>query len=166
MFLVNHKSYAMDDLRSLWIQNGYSSQHKTHGVVFNVGAVLADCLFAGESVKEKTTQNKIADALAPFRAEIDAIAIRSGGGHPRRATLETIVTMIFPLLARRKYPTLQYYIDLWKDDQPQDNSVQQLREDRSVSPDLSRLQSSATGHAETNVNIHPSLNFKHAECSK
>ena len=150
----------MDGLESNWIDRGLSSRHKEQGVVFSVGAVLAECLFAGESVKEKTTQNKITDALAPIRAEIDAITIRSGGGHPRRATLATIITVIFPLLVR-KHGTLQYYIDLWHHDHPQDDSTQRPREERSASPDLSGPQQlNAAVNEVTNVNIHQFFNLK------
>ena len=99
-------------LKSQWIQKGYAFQHIVHGEVFNVNAVLADCLFADEH-RKKTSQNKLATAMTDFREQIDIITTPSGGGNPRRAKLNSIILQICPLLIPQ-FHRLQYYVDIWK----------------------------------------------------
>ena len=117
---------------------------------FHLKAVIAKCLSLG-SINEARVDKKVSGIMQFAKIEISRLTKANGGGKPRRATLETIMTKVFPLLVS-KYPTLRYYIDLWHRDHPQDDSTLRTREDRSASPDLPRSPSTVLGL--TNVIFH------------
>ena len=75
---------------------------------------------------------------------------RVGRGNRLCATLETIVTKIFPLLVR-EHSRLQYYIDVWHRDHHQDGSTQQPRDNQSASPLTTRLTLDAASDEVTSV---------------
>ena len=97
-------------------------------------------------------RKKASRAFEPVNEAFERLSgiTRVGRGNRLCATLETIVTKIFPLLVR-EHSTLQYYIDVWYRDYPQDDSMQRPRDNRSASPVTTQLSLNATIDEVTNV---------------
>ena len=125
------------------------------GGEYAIHGTIAHAMNWGD-IKNESVQRKISRALQPVKEPMQNMTGITKGSRwsPSRATLETIVTKIFPLLVP-KHPTLQYWIDMWHRDHPQDDSTH-----RSVSPDPSDIPSNSNSHDVTDVNIYQSTNPK------
>lgn len=100
-----------------------------------------------------TIRKKVTRAFEPVKESIQRLSDITRGGRGGRlyAPLESIITKIFPLIVS-KHRVLQYYIDLWYHDHPQDDSMQRPQENRSVSP-ASSTSMAVTNRDTINVKI-------------
>lgn len=84
------------------------------GTEYVLNGTIAHALQWGDKGIDQL-QKRIAQVLKPVKDSIYGIpGFKKGSRYgPGRASLETIMTKIFPLFVPQ-YPTLQYYVDMWK----------------------------------------------------
>lgn len=105
------------------LQNVLSAKHLKFKAKYAINGTLA-CAMQWGDIDTESVQKKVAKAFRPIKDAVDRIpGITRGSRYgPFRASFETIVTKIFPLLVSN-HEALQYWIDQWDREHPADEST-------------------------------------------
>ena len=133
-------------------QESLNAKNLNNGDQYRVNGVLSYVLnWRGN---DETTRKNAVRVLKPVRTALQRVpgVTNDARGGRLRATLEVILTKIFPLLVP-KHPGLQYYVDMWKNAEETGPSVDPMQISISTTEYV-------TFHGETS---HPCIVRHHQE---